>query len=180
MINSKELAFIILIGGKSTRFGSDKGIYEFKGKSLISHQLETLSQFNHDIFIVAHSKKQIKEYIEKIDYKTVMAFIIDDSEIIHDKNVRSPLIGIYSALKELEVLNYNKAFILSCDLPMIEFKVVDLIITQSGGYDCCIPKWDNNFLEPLFAIYPIKETLIRAEANLKNGTFKLTNLIDSS
>ena len=28
------------------------------------------------------------------------------------------------------------------------------------------------------AIYPLKETLVRAEKNLKNRTFKLTNLID--
>ena len=63
---NKSLAFVILVGGKSTRFGEDKGIFEFLGKPLISYQIEVLSQFNHDIFIVAYSQIQIQEYIERI------------------------------------------------------------------------------------------------------------------
>ena len=39
-IKSQNIAFIVLIGGKSTRFGSDKGIFEFLGKPLLSYQLE--------------------------------------------------------------------------------------------------------------------------------------------
>ena len=71
---NKYLAFVILIGGKSTRFGTDKGLYEFLGKPLIMYQLEVLSQFNHDIYVAAHSQKQVQKYIDIIDYSSFFIF----------------------------------------------------------------------------------------------------------
>ena len=177
---NKSLAFVILVGGKSRRFGSDKGLYKFNGKPLIMYQLEILSQFNYNIYMVAHSKKQVQEYINNIDYRYISAFILDDENIVHDKNIRSPMIGMFSGFKELAKLDYKKAFILSCDMPLIKYKIVELLIERSKDYDLCIPQWKNNYLEPLFAIYPIKKSLIRMQRNLENRTFKLLNIIDKN
>ncbi len=177
---SKDLAFSILIGGASTRFGSDKGLFQISGKPLISYELETLEQLNYDIFLVAHSKKQVQEYVEKIDIKKVMAFIVDDYSILNNKGVKSPLIGLYSAFKELDQLEYKKTFVLPCDTPLIQRNVVEFIIEQSNGHDCCIPQWNNKLYEPLIAIYPIKEAFERSKMILKKNLFKLTFLIEES
>ncbi|MFX1392683.1 MAG: molybdenum cofactor guanylyltransferase [Promethearchaeota archaeon] len=177
---NKNLAFAILIGGKSTRFGSDKGIFEFLGKPLISYQIETISKFKKDIFLVANSQEQIQTYTLKINSEIIKDFILDDREIISDREVRTPMIGMYSAFKELSKLGYEKAFILSCDAPLIKYEVAKLLIHQSKGFDCCIPKWNNEFLEPLFAIYPIKKIIKIAKQNLINESYKLTNLLDSN
>ena len=174
---SESIAIMILIGGKSTRFGSDKGLFEFLGKPLISYQLETLSPLNYDIFIVAHSKNQVSRYLRIIDITKIMAFIIDDNNITSDSPLRIPLLGLYSGFKELYKLGYKKSFVISCDLPLIQFNVLKFLIKQSNGFDCCIPKWNNGFLEPLFAIYPIKKAYKKAEENLKNRKYKLTNII---
>ncbi len=174
---SKNLAFVILIGGKSSRLGSDKGIFEFLGKPLISYQIETLEKFNIDIFLVAYSQQQIQTYIEKIDYEKIVGFIIDDRSNIIDQEVRSPMIGVYSAFKELKKLGYEKAFTLSCDSPLIKSEVVELIINESKGYDCCIPRWKNNYLEPLFAIYPVKKGIQTVTESLKKDSYKLLNLL---
>ncbi len=179
--SSKEkLAFIILIGGKSARFGSDKGLFKFKEKPLISYQLETLSSFNRNIFLVARSHQQVQAYIDKIDIEKIMAFIIDDKELIDDESLYSPMIGIYSGLKELERLEYEKAFIFSCDIPLIKIEIIDLLLSKSEDNDCCIPKWNNGFLEPLFAIYPVKEAFIECKKNLKNKSYKLTNILNKN
>ena len=177
---NKSLAFVILIGGKSKRFGSDKGLYNFNGKPLIMYQIDILSRFNHDIFLVAHSQKQMQEYVNKIDYRKVTAFILDDQNITQDKNIRSPMIGMFSAFKELDKLGYEKAFTISCDMPLIKYEIVDLLIKKAKDYDFCIPKWDNDYLEPLFAIYPIKKALLRIRLNLENKTYKLLNIIDEN
>jgi len=177
--NNKFLAFAILIGGKSTRFGSDKGIFEFLGKPLISYQIETLSKFKVDIFLVAHSQDQVQTYKIKIDTENIKGFILDDKEIISDREFRTPMIGMYSAFKELNNLGYDMAFILSCDTPLIKHEIVELIIKKSEVFDCCIPKWNNGYLEPLFAIYPIKKAFQTAKENLMNKSYKLTNLLDS-
>ena len=176
----KSLAITILIGGKSTRFGSDKGLFEFFGKPLISYQLEILNQLNYDIFLVAHSKNQVSRYIKIIDITKIMAFIIDDNNNISDPTLRSPLLGLYSGFKELNKLGYQKSLVLSCDSPLIQFNVLKFIIKQSNGFDCCILKWKNDFIEPLLAIYPVRKVFYKAKENIEKRNFKLTNLLDSN
>ncbi len=176
--NNKYLAFVILIGGKSTRFGTDKGLYEFLGKPLIVYQLEVLARFNNDIYVVAHSQNQVQKYVNDIDYRNITAFILDDKECTSGKKIRSPLIGICSAFKEIEKLGYEKAFTLSCDLPLINPEVVNLLLKHSKDVDCCVPRWNNNYLEPLFAIYPVKKALQEIEENLQNETYKLTSILN--
>ena len=179
-VKSQNIAFVILIGGKSTRFGSDKGIFEFLGKPLISYQLETLYKFNRDVFLVAHAQEQINAYKEKINFPESVSFVTDNMELLEDKDLRTPMIGLYSAFKELNKLNYEKAFAFSCDSPLIKSQVVDLLLRQAEGYDCYIPRWENGFIEPLFAIYPVKEAFEQARESLLNKTYKLINLVNEN
>ncbi|MFX1354904.1 MAG: molybdenum cofactor guanylyltransferase [Promethearchaeota archaeon] len=178
-VKNKELAFIILIGGRSNRFGTDKCFFEFKGKALIEHQLDVLTQFPYSIFIVANSKEQIKNCLNKINFEKIMAFIIDETDIL-DKNFRSAMLGLYSAFKELRILGYQKAFALSCDNPLIKYEVIDYMIKECKNYECCIPRWNSGFLEPLFAIYPIEKAYKSSIKNLEKRRFKLVNLISDT
>ena len=173
-----NIPFVILIGGKSKRFGSDKGIYEFFGKPLLLHQIETLSHFKRNIFIIAHSISQVKLYQEKIPISKNYTFILDTEDSVPNPSIRTPMLGMCSAFKTLIEKEYEKAFVLSCDMPLIKKEVIEFLIKQSFGYDCCIPRWNSGFLEPLCTIYPIKETFLRAKIKLKNKKFKLTNLLD--
>jgi len=70
--------------------------------------------------------------------------------------------------------------VLSCDNPLVKFEVIEYIIKHCEGFDCCIPKWKNNFLEPLLAIYPIGKAYEISNLNLKNRIFKLTKLVNQA
>jgi len=174
------MAFVILIGGRSKRFGSDKGLYIYNGKPLITHQIEKLSNLNYPIFIVANNIEQVQTYIQSIDISKITAFIIDDYDIIESKNIRSPLIGLYTAFKELHHLNYQNAFILSCDNPFFNIEVTKFMMKQFASNDICMPIWDNNYVEPLFAIYKIAPFLKKSKENLNNKCFKLSKLLDQT
>lgn len=176
---SKSLAIAILIGGKSSRFGTDKGLFEIFKKPLVSYVIDTLSDIKFDIFLVAHSIKQVQKYIEKIDFKKIKAFIIDDQRLYENKSIRAPIIGLYSTFKELKKLTYKKVLVLSCDTPMLKKEILKYLIEQSKDFDCCIPQWNNGFLEPLFAIYPIKKALKNVNKILKTQSYKLTNLLSN-
>lgn len=91
---------------------------------------------------------------------------------------RFPLIGLYSAFKELKKLGYKKTFVLSCDSPLIKYEVIDYLIKQCHEFDCCIPKWENDFLEPLLAIYQVNKAYETSLRNLKQKHYKLTKIID--
>ena len=178
MSQSKYLAILILIGGKSARFGVEKAAIDLLGKPLILHQIETLSKHDEDLFLVAHSEEQIFNYRKKINFPKEVTFIIDDREIFQHTHMFKPMLGIYSGLKELKRLDFQKVFLLSCDMPLIKSEVIQLMIDKSKGYDCCIPRWKNGFLEPFFAIYPVYEGLERAKQILITENYGLHNFID--
>ena len=180
MENPKYLAILILIGGKSTRFGTEKAAIEFFGKSLILHQIETLNKFDQDIFLVAHSEEQVFNYRKSIEFPKEITFIVDDREIFKHLKIFKPMLGIYSGLRELFRLNFEKVFLLSCDMPLIKPEIIELMIKESEGYDCCIPRWNNGFLEPFFAIYPVEKGYYKAREILNSENYGLYNFIDKN
>jgi len=177
-MNNKYLAFGILIGGKSTRFGADKGLFKLGEKRLIEYQLENLKYFDNDIFLIANDKTQVQSYVDGIDFRTITGFIVDEYDFDLDQSIRSPMIGLYSAFKELRKLNYEKLFALSCDNPLIKKEVISLLIQEGKDYEAVIPRWENKFLEPLFAIYPIEKAFYTSSECINKRKFKLTHIIN--
>ncbi len=139
--------------------------------------LSTLKNENYDIFLVAHTPSQIQDYIDKIDISNIIAFILDDHKIMQNSNLHAPLLGLHTAFKELNELGYKRIFALSCDNPLIQQKVIKYIINQSCGFDCCVPRWNNGYIEPLLAIYNIKKAYRKSRINLLKNDLKLTNLV---
>lgn len=177
-MRNNHLAFGILVGGKSTRFGADKGLFKFQNKRLIEYQLEILKQFDSDIFLVANDKTQVQSYIDSIDLHAITGFVVDEYDFNIDPSTRSPMIGLYSAFKELKKINYEKLFTLSCDNPLIKKKVIEFLVKESELFDCVIPRWNNHFIEPLFAIYPVEKAFQTSAECIKMRKFKLTNIIN--
>jgi len=136
-----------------------------------------VSRFKRDVFLIANSQQQVQNYINEIDYTKISAFIVDDYKIRVNQKLSSPLIGLYTVFKELQKLGYKKVFVLSCDNPLVKFEVIEYIIKHCEGFDCCIPKWNNNFLEPLLAIYPITKAYETSLRNIAQNKYKLTQII---
>jgi molybdopterin-guanine dinucleotide biosynthesis protein A len=177
----KKLAIIILIGGKNIRFGNESAtVLHVLGKPLILHQIETLSKFDEDVFLIAHSEYQINSYYKEINFPRDINFIVDDTEFLEDKELRTPILGIYSGFKELNRLGFEKGFLLSGDMPLIKPKVIEFMINSIKGYDCSIPKWNNGYLEPLFAIYPVNSTFKLAKKTIQEHNYSLNEIIDLS
>jgi molybdopterin-guanine dinucleotide biosynthesis protein A len=106
-----------------------------------------------------------------------MGFVLDEDVSILDPASRSPLIGLYSTFKELKNLEYVKVLVLPCDSPLVKFEVINFLIKQCNEFDCCIPKWNNNLLEPLIAIYPIEKAYETSLRNIQMNQYKLTKVI---
>jgi len=181
MDDQKKLAIVILIGGKNIRFGNESAaVLDVLGKPLILHQIETLSKFDEDVFLVANSEYQINSYYREINFPRDINFIVDDTKIIGESDVRTPMLGIYSGFKELNNLGFEKGFLLSGDMPLIKPEVIELLIKEVEGYDCCIPRWNNGFLEPLFAIYPVEKTYELAKKIIQEKNYALNSIIDKT
>lgn len=177
----KKFAIIILIGGKNIRFGDESAaILEVLGKPLILYQIESLSKFNEEVFLIAHSEYQVNSYYKKMNFPRDITFLIDDTEVLGNKQLRTPMLGVYSGFKELKKLGFEKAFLLSGDMPLIKPKVIELMINSVKGYDYSIPRWHNGYLEPLFAIYPVEKTYELAKKSILERNYAFTSIIDKS
>jgi molybdopterin-guanine dinucleotide biosynthesis protein A len=147
----------ILVGGKSSRMGSNKAFLELKGKTFIELQIDLLREIFDDIFISANTSSEY-EHLNLSIFKDVYPG-------------KGPLGGIYTSLINSSSLH---TFMLACDMPFIGPELINHLKDLTKEYDVVIPKSEKG-LEPLHAFYskkcidPIKRSL--EEDNLRITSF---------
>lgn len=150
---------IILAGGKSSRFGSNKAIYDFQGKTMLKHSLDLLMPFCDRILISGD-----KEEYYKYDY----ACVPDKYGMI------GPLGGIISCLEESET---EENIIVTCDMPLVTKDLLGKLILYHKNNLITI------FQDTIGHLYPFPLIIQKChQARLKvlinNGKFKLQELME--
>ena len=145
-----ELTGIVLAGGKSSRMGRDKALMEFRGRPLIQHAVDILKQVCHQVVISSNKK----------------VHHIAGCEIWQDElAVQAPMVGIYSCLKRS---SHAWNIILSCDMPLVDPKLFDFLLSHDLTKDVIVPVHDEVRIEPLCGLYnrsavPLLERSIQSE-----------------
>lgn len=136
MANSslKLISIFILAGGKSSRMGTEKGLVLFRGKPMIKHLLDVLSQLECELGIIGHH----------MDYHDFGVPVYSD--LIAEKG---PLGGIYTALSNCRT---SHALILSCDAPLITVETLKKFIEQAG-YGLSVGVFEGR-VNPFPGLYP--------------------------
>ncbi len=113
-MNENNIIGVILAGGKSSRFGSDKSLIKLGNKTLIEHALSKIEKDFNEILIVSnqHEFQILKKNI----------FVIND----YIDGQLGPLVGILSAMKWVKQNKRNYKWIASfpCDTPFFDTKVI--------------------------------------------------------
>lgn len=126
----------IFIGGKSSRFGSDKAHLEFAGEILSIRIYQQLNQILDSVFFIS----------DRMDKS-----VTDDLPVFVD--IRSgvgPLAGLLTALKNSP---HPWCFITGCDMPFFNPQLVTYLWQFAGqDQDIIVPVWDQK-IEPLSAFY---------------------------
>ena len=105
---------VILCGGESSRMGADKGLIHFQDKTWTQLALEKIEELGIPV-VVSISRRQKEKYERLLPKNTL---IVDDSTIA--------LMGPVAAVLNVH-LKYpaEDLFVLACDLPLMEFSVLD-------------------------------------------------------
>lgn len=135
MIDKKDITGIILSGGKSSRMGTDKGFLMYEGKRFVEYSIEALKPLVSNVIIVSDNE----------DYDAFGLKRIED--II--KNA-GPLAGIYSGLKHSSAVY---GLVLSCDIPLINSKVLEKLIDAIDPDSEVIQIESQGKSMPLIALY---------------------------
>ncbi len=150
-----NLSGIILAGGKSNRMGKNKALLELGGMTLIERVARVLSGVCSEIIIAGGDVKELGH----LGYP-----VVPD---IHQGC--GPLSGIHAGLT---AARNRYGFVAACDIPFLDEKLVQRIISEADGYDAVILK-HGNYFEPLFSLYG-KAFTGAAETSIKNGVYKVT------
>lgn len=135
-----SIAGMILAGGASSRFGSNKALAIFKNKQLIVKVVDSLRPFFEKIYVITKEPN-------------VYSFLGKDIIILQD-TLPEPhaLIGLYSGLKQIEEAS---AFVCGCDMPFLNPALIEKLCSLIDGYDAVIPQWSGK-KQPLCAVYSKK------------------------
>lgn len=158
---NNQLSVIILCGGLNTRMGGkNKSFLSLGSETFLEKIYNTVSPIFSEI-LLATREPQL--------YKDINAKIVND--IFY---TRSPLTGIHAGLV---YANYDKAFVIACDMPFVNRKVIQRLVVQaSTKYDVIVPK-KGPFYEPLCAVYS-KRCIKSIEYLLANNKVKISNLFE--
>jgi molybdenum cofactor guanylyltransferase len=149
------LTGVILAGGKSLRYGSNKALEVFEGKTLLDYAVRSLRRFCNPLLVVANDLKP---------YLHVRATLVQD--ILRDQG---PLGGIHTAL----VFSPHEWLLAKAtDMPFLEPELVRLMIASRETFDVVVPMLNDRY-DPLLALYS-RRCLASVAAALEKGDRKIT------
>jgi molybdopterin-guanine dinucleotide biosynthesis protein A len=164
---------IIICGGLSKRFGKNKRLFELLGKPLISYVIHEVNHIVDEVIVVVASEEQKKVLTNQLS--SSVRIIIDEYAL------RAPIVG---ALTGFKYALGKYSLLLPCDTPLISRKVILLLFKLAYGLEAVIPKWPNNYIEPLQAVYQTKpaykaslEAVNSKKMRMKNMIMHMNNLL---
>lgn len=135
MMKKNKFTGIVLAGGFSSRFGTNKALAKIGSDKLIEHVVARIEPLFEEVIIVTN---------DPLDYVELGKTIVTDI-VPH----QGPLGGIYTGLF---FSRHEYAFVVACDMPFINPDFVQFLVDNAHGNDVVVPSFDNKF-EPLHAIY---------------------------
>lgn len=146
---------VILSGGRSSRMKYNKAFAEITSRSSIEIIIDKFSHFFDETMIISNEPELYKRFGLPI-YTDIYPRL-------------GPISGIHSALYHS---NFDRIFLLGCDMPFISMPLVELMLEKLNGFDTVVPRIDS-YLQPTSAVYS-QSCLPLLTDCLENNKLKLT------
>lgn len=131
MVPSSEILGVVLAGGQSSRFGSDKTEIELAGRTLVQRAADRLEAVTKRVLVADRGRGLVVEHAS-----------------ISDGLGEGPAAGILGAAK---LAPGTPLLVLACDLPLVPESLLAALASRAEG-DWVVPRWGYR-LEPLCALY---------------------------
>jgi molybdopterin-guanine dinucleotide biosynthesis protein A len=155
---------IVLAGGKSSRMGTPKALLPFGSETMLQRVVRILGDLMSPIVVVAAEGQELP---------ALPANVI----VTHDEREgRGPLEGLRAGLKALPA-DVERAYVTSCDVPLLVPAFVSRMLELSQGYDIAVMEIDG-FTHPLSAVYR-RDTLPHVESLLAADRLRPVFLFDA-
>ncbi|MBI5947210.1 MAG: molybdenum cofactor guanylyltransferase [Chloroflexi bacterium] len=158
------LSAIVLAGGRSTRFGSDKASALIDGRPMLHRVVEAVAAVCDEVVVVAATggAGSLPPY--------PLPLVVVEDRV----QGSGPLAGLVEGMR---VARGSLCFATSCDAPLLRPGLVRLLAGQIGEADICCPRVHGR-LQPLAAVYRRATCLPVFERNLAEGRLPLLAAYD--
>ena len=155
-----DITGVILAGGKSSRFGSNKALAMVDGKPLVQHVADLMSGLFPECLLVTNTPAEY-EFLSL--------------PMTHDRYRDSgPLAGIHAALLQIST---PRAFVVACDMPNLSPGLIQYLCNiNEQEYDVIIPCLEKG-QEPLFGIYH-KKSLAVIDSYLQQNDCQIIRVLE--
>lgn len=159
MPDPKAITGVVLAGGKSSRFGSNKALCRFGNQDFLSHSIDLLRNFTTEVIISGY----YPEYLDK------------EITVLEDEYLGiGPLGGIYTALKQSST---TWILVVTCDMPLISQAVITKLL-QAINEKTDIIGWHHETLFTTFPMLISKKMLLYLEEIIQSGKYRVKQLYD--
>lgn len=152
---------VILAGGESSRFGSNKAFAKIGNQTFLEKLVATLTSLGFDIFL---SVSDLAIY-KNVSLKTIPDVLPKEG----------PLQALYSVFSQTPI---SKCLLVSCDIPFVFPEILMQLWEKSEGFDICLPSSGVGDC-PFPAVYS-KKAGLEAEKLLRSGKKSLKSLLESN
>jgi molybdopterin-guanine dinucleotide biosynthesis protein A len=134
----KDIAGLILVGGKSSRYGSNKAMVEVDGVRLIDRAVRVMQTLFQEVILLTNTPHE---------YAYLGLPMVEDLV----KGL-GPLGGVYTGLVTIPC---DAGFFVACDMPFLNRDLIVHLVRSREGVDAVVPRvgW---MIEPLHAVYTKK------------------------
>ncbi|MGB9694458.1 MAG: molybdenum cofactor guanylyltransferase [Caldisericaceae bacterium] len=160
-LRSKKVKPVILVGGKSRRFGRDKFYLEFNGRLVIERTYSLLKRvFNEEPLFVG--REALPPPFISIPDVTIGL---------------GPIGGLYTAL---DCVDADFVFLTACDMPLINEDVLRYMFNNlNSNCQVYLPRFRNGMIEPLFAFYSVG-LKYKVKRSIEARDFRMRSLLEGS
>ncbi len=138
LVHFKNVTGLILLGGKSSRYGSNKALVEIEGVRLIERVVGVMKSIFHRVILLTNTPEE---------YAYLRLPMVED--LIKGLG---PMGGIYTGLM---TMSDETGFLVACDMPFLSGKLIRHMVEVRDDFDTVVPRMDW-MLEPLHALYSKK------------------------
>ncbi len=157
----------MLAGGFSSRFRQDRGILELNHKPLIKYVADAVKEVVEETVVVTSSQERADEYKKIVGPEVKFAVDL--------KPTMGPVVG---ALTGFKIVQGKYSLLLPVDTPFVFRKVLELLFELCHNRSAVIPRWPNQQIEPLHAVYVTQKALEAAEAAVGEGRLDVSDMVE--
>jgi len=163
--SSPPLTALVLAGGRSTRFGSDKASAALQGRPLLQWVVEAVAPSCSPVLVIAARDQSLPRLPQALAVT-----------VVQDRwEARGPLAALATAMAAVRT---EWCFAASCDMPLLSPALPALLLALPGEADDVVLPVVDGHPQPLAALYRVSRCLPHFERRVEGGQGKLLGALE--